>query len=166
MATTVPRREPIVAGEEERQFLSAMTCLLNDGPEVRLLTGGKEVVLPESARRALLRAVEVLAGGSAVALVPLHREMTTQEAADVLNVSRPYLIQMLDRGEMPYTRIGTHRRIRFEDVVAYKRRRDAERRKHLDTLVDISEDLGLYEREVREACAQAEDATDASHSGS
>ena len=86
----------------------------------------------------------MLARGQAVALVPAHKQLTTQQAADILNVSRPYLVQLLDRGEIPYTKKTTHRRIRFDDPMAYKRRRDAERFEGLRELTRMSEELGLY----------------------
>lgn len=101
--------------------------------------------LPESAQRLLRSLIHSLAEGDAVSLVPVHSELTTQQAADLLNVSRPYLIKLLEQGEIPYTKTGTHRRIRFEDLVEYKLRRDDEREDALAELIRQSQELGLYE---------------------
>jgi len=74
---------------------------------------------------------------------PQKREITTQEAADFLNVSRPYLVKLLEQGEIPYIKVGTHQ-IRFEDLKNYKELRDAERGHFLDQLTQESQDMGFY----------------------
>ena len=94
----------------------------------------------------LRQAAHVLAHDEAVAIVPVHKLLTTNEAADLLNISRPSLIQVLERGELPHTMVGSHRRIRIGDVMSYMHARDARRRAALERLVEQSEELGLYER--------------------
>lgn len=106
---------------------------------------GREATVPPSMLRLMHGLARLLASGQAVALVPAHKQLTTQQAADILDVSRPYVVQLLDRGEIPYTRKTAHRRIRFDDLMAYKRRRDAERFQGLRELTQMSEDLGLYD---------------------
>lgn len=102
---------------------------------------GERIDLPDSALEALRVIIEAMADGLSITLVPHEKELTSQEAADILHVSRPHLIKLLDRGGLPFHRVGTHRRIRIEDVLAYRDRRDAERSAALDELTKLSEDL-------------------------
>jgi excisionase family DNA binding protein len=109
-----------------------------------LLANGEQVELPPELLLLLRDVTTALARGEPVLVVPLHREMTTQEAADILNVSRQQLVNLLDAGEIPFTRPRKHRRVRAADVIAYKKKRDAERRKALRELTHLSEEAGDY----------------------
>ena len=84
-----------------------------------------------------------MALGNAVTLVPVYAELTTQEAADLLHISRPSLIQLLDEGKIEFRRVRTHRRVRFEGVMGYKRRVDADRRAVLAELAAYDQEIGL-----------------------
>jgi excisionase family DNA binding protein len=81
--------------------------------------------------------------GNTVTLTPVRAELTTQEAADMLNISRPSLFQMLDEGKIEYRKVGTHRRVRFESVMAYKRRVHAERIAALNELAAYDQKIGI-----------------------
>jgi|JI10StandDraft_1071094.scaffolds.fasta_scaffold282186_2 excisionase family DNA binding protein len=99
--------------------------------------------LPQAAFDLLLEALSQMANGNAVTLVPLNAELTSHQAADLLNVSRPTLIRLLDAGEIPFRLVGTHRRIRSADLLAYQRRTDPERDAALAELTRQAQDLGL-----------------------
>lgn len=140
-------RGPIVPIEGEQTALGEIVRILSAGAaESPLLVepDGQRIELPESVIRVLRQAVRAMAQDRAVAVVPIHKQLTTQEAADLLLVSRPYLVKLLDEGEIPSTKTGTHRRVRLEDLLAYAKVRDARRREALDLLTQESQDMGLY----------------------
>ena len=143
-APTLPSEaEAIIAKETSRVLASHLKSA--KPLHLRVLNGSaKETVkLPASAARMLVHILEEMARGNAVTLIPVHAELTTQEAADMLNISRPSLIQLLDGGKIEFRRVGTHRRVRFEALMAYKRRADAERRAALAELAAYDQELGL-----------------------
>lgn len=148
---------PIAAAENERVALHALDELLlgaanrssgsngSSSAAPRLVGASGEVVeLPPSVLHILRQVVRQMARGKAVSVVPVGQELTTQEAAEILNVSRPYLVRLLEQGDIPFTRTGTHRRVRLDDLLAYKRERDAERRRALAELTQMSQEMGLY----------------------
>lgn len=101
------------------------------------------LVLPTSALRLLVDILGELAIGNAVKVVPVHAELTSQEAADLLNVSRPHLVKMLEEGAIPFTKTGRHRRIRFSDLMAFKQRRDEESQEAMEALAQQAQALGM-----------------------
>jgi excisionase family DNA binding protein len=112
--------------------------------EVLVESGGEALVLPRPALAMFAHILAQLAEGRGVSVVPSAAELTTQQAADLLNVSRPYLIDLLEQGRIPFRRVGRHRRVLFEDLLDYKRRDDAQRRATADELSALSQELGLY----------------------
>jgi excisionase family DNA binding protein len=117
-----------------------------DGLRLELKTGtaSEELVLPRSALRLLLRLLTEMGQGNAVALTPIRAELTTQQASDLLNVSRPHLVKLLDEGAIPSRKVGTHRRVQLQDLLAYKRDFLAKRHAALDELQAVSQELDMY----------------------
>jgi excisionase family DNA binding protein len=144
MAVAV-REEPIAARKKEQRGIEAVAELAEHAGELRLMgPDGSEVELPESLRTVLTQAAHQLLRGSRVSLVALHTLLTTQQAAELLNVSRPYLIRLLGRGDLPFEYVGTHRRLRIEDVLRYRQERSRRRREALRQLSEEADELGIY----------------------
>lgn len=110
---------------------------------LRLADADDEVSLPPAALEALVQVLQQLAQGNEVAVLPVHNELTTQQAADALNVSRPFVIKLMEDGHLPFRRVGTHRRVRLADVLTYKRLDDARRAEAADALAAEAQALGL-----------------------
>ncbi|MEV0340099.1 helix-turn-helix domain-containing protein [Nocardia sp. NPDC050713] len=107
-------------------------------------TGGDNaLILPREVVNMLAFILAQAAEGRGVSIVPSHAELTTQQAADMLNVSRPYVVRLLEAGEIPFRLIGTHRRIRFDDLKDYQRRSEAKSRAAADELSDLGQELGI-----------------------
>ena len=104
-----------------------------------------ELSLPTFAARLLVDALKALASGHAVTVVPVPAELTTQQAADILNVSRPFLIKLLDDRRIPYRRVGNRRKVHLGDVLRYKERDDQDRQRLLDDLAREAQTLGLHD---------------------
>jgi excisionase family DNA binding protein len=92
---------------------------------------------------------EVMARGDSITVVPVGREVTTQQAADLLNVSRQYLVRLLDEQRIPFRKTGKHRRVRVEDVLAFKEKRDKDRRAGLRELSQMTQEFGGYDPELK-----------------
>jgi excisionase family DNA binding protein len=107
------------------------------------------VIRPDFQYRVLLQTASQLAEGYGVAIMPHSQELTTQQAADLLNVSRPHVVTCLDAGAMPFHHVGTlgtHRRVYLKDLLEYKHHRDAARRHELQATVDEAQELGVYDK--------------------
>jgi excisionase family DNA binding protein len=128
-----------LAADASHRLFRLLGANLGDTCIVRFESApGEPVVLPAAVVRILGALLTELAKGNAVMLMPHHAELTTQEAANLLNVSRPFLVSLLENGELPFHKVGTHRRVRFSDLMIYKRRRDSESEEALRELAAIS----------------------------
>ncbi|MGH3826470.1 MAG: helix-turn-helix domain-containing protein [Pseudonocardiaceae bacterium] len=138
--------DAVTPAPDERGFLVRLADLLGerDGRSLRLIRGDVEAELPRSLREVLTRVAEALASGRGVVVVPVDRELTTREAADLLGVSRPTLITLLDAGEIGYSRPNSSRRIPLDEVLAYKERRSHKRRELLAEMTADAVEMGMY----------------------
>ncbi len=107
---------------------------------------GERLVLPPELFEVLRDVATAMAKGQAVTLASAHQRLTTQEAADLLGISRPTLVKLLNSGEIPFEQPGRHRRVRLADVLAYRAKRSVQARESLDLMVEIADESGMYER--------------------
>ena len=140
----VPDRADI---DQARAAVEALAKFEPRAAEIAIEDAGHRMhaVLPVAAVRLLQDLLREMAQGHAISLVPTHAELTTQQAADALNVSRPFLVKLLETNQLPHRKVGTHRRIRFDDLMRYKQDIDATRLETLRKLTGESEELGLYD---------------------
>ncbi|HEY6760980.1 MAG TPA: helix-turn-helix domain-containing protein [Baekduia sp.] len=141
--------ERVLHAEPEEQsglaeVLSLLDRLESRGERKTRLVGpdGDAIELPASAFEALRAVVSGMANGQTITLVPHGQELTTQQAADILNVSRPHVIKLLESGEIAHHKVGSHRRVNVEDVLRYRADRAKARRAQLEELTRLSEELG------------------------
>jgi hypothetical protein len=141
-----------MAQEPEKLSIQHLESMLQlEGSQPKLVgADGQEISIPESVYQVLYQAVHALASGKIISIVIQDRELTTQKAADLLKVSRPHLIKLLDQGEIPCVRVGTHRRVRFDDLMKYKEQRDSKRREGMKQFTQFLEAEGFYDDESSE----------------
>lgn len=135
----------IQAEEEDREAFEELSKLLDEHGLAVLTHDEHRIAIPESLVDIIHQAVEILRAGGAVSIVPHDTLVTTQQAADYLGVSRPYLISILDKEGIEYSYTGTHRRISLKEVEKYRARRDSERRDILDSMTREAYEMGLYD---------------------
>ena len=147
-----PRRPPVTPemAADDRQAAARLSALLTRQGSARLRfsvsnDAGESVDLSPSLLTILQTAAGMVAHGERVAVLPRTEELTSQEAADLLNVSRQYMVRLLERGDVASTKVGTHRRVRAEDLVNYRQRRDEGRAAALANMADQAEALGGYD---------------------
>jgi excisionase family DNA binding protein len=138
--TVMPPDEPLAPLVSLLHDVAASTSTTLLGP------AGERLVLPAEVFDVLRTVVDAMAEGQAVTIVPVHQRLTAQEAAELLGISRPTLVKLLERGEIPFEQPGRHRRVRLADVIAYRDRAAVERRGALERMVAVSEDADMYER--------------------
>lgn len=143
----IPKPEESRAAEESTRRLDGMREKLRKGLSIGIQTEDKEemVPIPVSLFGPILEILTNMAKGKAVTIVPSHAELTTKEAANVLNVSRPFVIGLIEKKILPHRMVGSHRRIRFDDLMDYKRRIDSDRLKSLEKLAALDQEMGMEE---------------------
>ena len=141
-----PPGAPVVPDETDSELAATASRELARAAKASVtvrLDDGTDLQLPKLVTPLLIKILTEMAQGNAVTLIPLHAELTTQEGANLLNVSRPFLNKMLDRGELKFHKVGTHRRIKFSDLEDYRQKREEERASLMEALAGQAQELGI-----------------------
>ncbi len=144
--TTLPVAREVQAAVQGQRALAAFLATRFETQRIQIFdekNQAHQVELPTSALRLLVDILAELAGGNAVKVVPIHAELTTQEAADLLNVSRPHLVKLLEDGALPHHKTGKHRRVRFADLMQFKTQRDQDSERAMAELAAQAQELGM-----------------------
>ena len=144
-------QEPVTLPPTERDQVRDLERLLGDEAPALISASGERLSLPPTVYGVLRRIVELMAEGNAVTLVTDNQVVTTQRAADLLGMSRPYFIKLLETGAMAHHRVGNQRRVYLRDVLEFARKRDEERQASLDRLSRQALEAGMYDRNVMPA---------------
>lgn len=141
----LPSAQEIENADQLRQIVA--NAMVDGEATVKVVTeNGKApqpITLTPAIAQTFLEVLRLISSGSGFMMIPVTAELTTQEAADLLNVSRPYFIKVLERGDIAYTTVGRHRRVKAEDLFAYKERRDKERAEALLEMAELDASMGL-----------------------
>ncbi len=139
----IPTDEDVLMARESSRELSTFISK-SSSISVRISGDGHESVeIPAVAAQLLIKLLEEMSQGNAVTLIPIHAELTTQQAADLLGVSRPFVVKQIEEGLLPARKVGAHRRVLFQDLMTYKKRIDADRQTALNELAKLDQELGL-----------------------
>ena len=144
LVSSIPSKEDVNLARGAKKVLAPR--LSSTSPfDLRAINPLKEpsIKIPAQAAHLLVQILDEMSRGNAVKLIPVHAELTTQEAADLLNVSRPTLIRLLDEGKIKFHRVGTHRRVPFQSALAYKRHIDSGRKAALAELAAYDQELDI-----------------------
>jgi excisionase family DNA binding protein len=144
--------ESVLVQEPEKELIDQLEQILSRESAQPKLVGsnGEEILIPESVYSILRQIVHAMASGQAFSVELHNRELTTQEAAELLKVSRPFFVKLLKEGAIPYIEVGKHRRVLFQDVITYKEQRQVKRRQGMKELSQFLQEEGFYDEGVCE----------------
>lgn len=137
--------EQQIAIESYDSLASVIEQLSSDNPEIEIEEIEERIKIPLSALKLLSEILKAMSLGKPFSLVPHATEVTTQKAAEILGCSRPHLVKLLTDGKINYTKVGKHRRVKFEDVVNYKKEMKQTQKKNIIEIMNSDEELGLYD---------------------
>ena len=138
--------EPISVPQTQERQIRDLRRLIQSGPASLVGPDGHQVAIPEPVHDLLLLILKNLQAGRAISIVPEHQPLTTQRAANILGVSRPFLVRLVENGDIPFHMVGSHRRIYLRDLLDYQRRRDAARHEAIDDMARTEMEAGTYDR--------------------
>ena len=139
------KQEQSAALKSYNELESVLKGIKDDSPEIEIDETGDRIKIPLKALELLTDILKAMGEGKPISIVPVAAEMTTQAAAEFLGCSRPHLVKLLEEGSIPYTRIGKHRRVKFEDISNFKESMKKEQEKLIIQMMKTDEESGLYD---------------------
>jgi excisionase family DNA binding protein len=141
-----PTKDEQRAAQESYIRLSAsLDRLSTTNPEIEIEETEEKIRIPLSALKLLADILKEISQGNPISIVPIATEVTTQAAAEMIGCSRPHIVKLLEEEEIPYTKVGKHRRIKYEDIIKYKKAMKMRQKKNIQRLMELDEESGLYD---------------------
>jgi excisionase family DNA binding protein len=137
--------EQRVASQSYSALASVIEQLRSEEPEIEIEETSDKIKIPLSALRLLGDILKAMGEGKMISIVPIATEITTQAAAEFLGCSRPHLVKLLEEGKIDFTKVGKHRRIKFEDVMKYKQELKKQQKQNIIDIMNLDEETGLYD---------------------
>lgn len=150
MRTLEPIRKPSkseqkIASSSYQTLSKVLKHLKTEDTEIEINETNERIKLPLTALKILNEILKSMSEGKPISIVPVATEVTTQKAAEILGCSRPHLVKLLEDGEISYTKIGKHRRVKYEDIMIYQKRMKAYQKQHIIDMMHADEETGLYD---------------------
>lgn len=141
-----PSKEEQRAAMESYDALAAtLEQLHSENPEIEIEETEERIKIPISALKLLAKILKEISHGNPISIVPIATEMTTQAAAELLGCSRPHVVKLLEEGQIKFTKVGKHRRVKYEDVIKYKKILKAKQKATISEIMQLDEESGLYD---------------------
>ncbi len=137
--------EQKIAIESFDVLASVINELKSENPEIEIEETRERIKIPIRALKLLSEILQAMSQGKPISLIPHATEVTTQKAAEILGCSRPHFVKLLNEGKIEYTKVGKHRRVKFDDLVGYKKKIKEEQKQRIIDMMRSDEDLGLYD---------------------
>jgi len=134
-----------VASASYGALASVIEQLESEQPEIEIEETAEKIKIPVYALKLLGDILKAMGEGKMISIVPIATEVTTQAAAEMLGCSRPHLVKLLEEGKIAYTKVGKHRRIKFDDIVKYRQEMKQQQKKHIIDIMNSDEEAGLYD---------------------
>ncbi len=139
------KAEQIAAMESYNALAATIEALHSENPAIEIEETQQKIIIPLKALKLLAKILKATSQGKPISVVPIATEMTTQAAAELLGCSRPHLVKLLEEGNIPFTKVGRHRRVKFEDVMNFKKEMKLKQEQILIDIMKSDEELGLYD---------------------
>jgi excisionase family DNA binding protein len=134
-----------IASESYDALASVIEQLTSEQPEIEIEETSEKIKIPLSALKLLGDILKAMGQGKLISLVPISTEVTTQAAAEILGCSRPHLVKLLEEGKIPFVKVGKHRRIKFDDIMKYRKQMKEQQKQNIIDIMNSDEETGLYD---------------------